>query len=457
MTKTALEAQAYPIAPDVPMNLISRLRALRVYNTGPGLVRDAGGPVTMLKLGPRRLIPPFAVITSPQGARDVLGVADGAYDKENLVHVESRDWGNNVFNLPNESWLKRRRALQPLFTKKHVASFAGHMADAADAVTNSWITEQTVDLNQQCRALTLRVVGWSIFGVDLGDRAKELGPPIEHALRWVTRRSTRPVRSPGWLPTPARHRFRSSLGIIRAVIDEAINDARDHPELNAELIRLLLKTTDPATGELLTDQAIRDELFAFLVAGHDTTSTTLSYCLWAIGRDSAMQERVATEVAALGDRQLTVGDVPDLPYTVQVIHEALRICPPGPAITRLAMRDVVVDGYRIPTGTNVLIGVYALHHDPALWTDPEIFDPDRFAPGRSDERDRWQFLPFGAGQRNCIGNHFAMLEATLGLATIIRRVEITSTDSTFPLALPFTMTAGGPVLATIRARTPATT
>ena len=457
MTKTAIEAQASPIAPDVPMNLISRLNALRVYHTGPGLVRDAGGPVAMLRLGPQRLIPPFAVITSPQGARDVLGVADGAYDKENLVYVESRSWGNNVFNLPYESWLERRRALQPLFTKKHVASFAGHMADAADALTSSWIVERTVDLDQQCRALTLRVVGRSIFGVDLGDRAKELGPPIRHALRWVTRRSTRPLRSPGWLPTPARHRFRSSLAVLRAVIDEAIHDARDHPEQNAELIRLLLETTDPATGELLTDQAIRDELFAFLVAGHDTTSTTLSYCLWAIGRDLAVQERVATEVAALGDRQLTVGDVTGLSFTVQVIHEALRICPPGPVITRLAMRDVIVDGHRIPAGTNVLIGVYALHHDPALWADPEGFDPDRFAPGRSADRDRWQFLPFGGGQRHCIGSHFAMLEATLGLANIIRRVEVTSTASTFPLALPFTMTAGGPVLATIRARVPVPT
>src|SRR6476661_4371945 len=115
MRKIAIEAQAYPIAPDVPMNLVARLNALRVYHTGPGLVRDAGGPVAMLRLGPQRLIPPFAVITSPQGARDVLGVADGGYDKENLVHVESRDWGENVFNMPYESWVKRRRVLQPLF------------------------------------------------------------------------------------------------------------------------------------------------------------------------------------------------------------------------------------------------------------------------------------------------------------------------------------------------------
>ena len=120
------------------------------------------------------------------------------------------------------------------------------------------------------------------------------------------------------------------------------------------------------------------------------------------------------------------------------------------------MRDVIVDGRRIPAGANIMIGVYALHHDPALWPDPEQFDPDRFSPERSAERDRWQYLPFGAGHRNCIGSHFAMLQATLGLASIIRRVEITSASPTFPLALPFTMTAGAPILAGVRPRIPAT-
>jgi len=452
MRKITTETSAYPIAPDVPVNLIARLNALRVYHTGPGLVRDAGGPVAMLRFGPEWLIRPFVVITAPQGARDVLGVADGAYDKENLIHVESRGWGENLFNLPYESWVNRRRVLQPLFTKKHVASFAGHMADAADSIAESWIAERIVDLDQGCRKLTLRVVGRSIFGVDFGERSLELGPPIKQVLRWVKGRSARPVRAPSWLPTPARHRFRAALAVIRGVIDEAITDARDDPACNAELIRLLLETTDPTTGELLTDKAIRDELFIFLIAGYDTTATTLTYCLWAIGRDSALQERVAAELATLGDRQLTVGDVPHLPFTVQVIHEALRMCPPGPAITRRAMRDVIIDGHRVPAATNVLIGVYALHHDPALWTDPEVFDPDRFTPDRCVERSRWQFLPFGAGQRNCIGSHFAMLEATLGLSNIIRRIDITSLASTFPLALPFTMSAGGPVPAAIRPR-----
>jgi cytochrome P450 len=131
----------------------------------------------------------------------------------------------------------------------------------------------------------------------------------------------------------------------------------------------------------------------------------------------------------------------------------MRLCPPAPAIGRLAMQDIVVDGYRVEAGTMVVVGTYAIHRDPALWDDPLVFDPDRFSPQNSKGRDRWQFIPFGAGPRSCIGDHFAMLEATLALATIVRRTEILSMDRDFPLAVPFTMVAGGPIRAQIRART----
>jgi cytochrome P450 len=442
-----------PLAPDVPMSLPARLKAVRRFHTGLAEIGRAGGPVTMVRLGPRRLAPAFAVVTSPQGAHDVLAASDGAFDKEMIVHVQNRALGENVFNLPHERWLPRRRTLQPLFTKKHVSGFAGHMAGAADSLAAELVARGEVDLDEEMRRLTLRVVGRSVFGLDLGNEAEALGPHVRRVLVWVTNRSLRPVRAPLSLPTPARRRMRASMAAIHAVIDQAISAARTDPGSDAELVRLLLDATDPATGRQLSDDAIRSELVVFLLAGHDTTATTLAYALWALGRDRAAQDRVAAEVAALGDRPLTVEDVPHLPYTVRVLHESLRVCPPAPAFGRLAMRDVVVDGYRIPAGTNVVVGAYALQHDPALWEDPERFDPDRFSPERSKGRDRWQFFPFGAGPRSCIGDHFAMLEATLGLASVVRRVEVESVEEEFPVALPFTLTAGGPIPARVRART----
>ncbi len=171
-----------------------------------------------------------------------------------------------------------------------------------------------------------------------------------------------------------------------------------------------MQTTDPQTGHPLSDRAICDELVLFLLAGHDTTSTTLTYALWALGHRPDLQQRVAAEAGALGDRRLTLEDVPRLRYTVQVLHEALRLCPPAPAVGRMVMADIEVDGYRLPAGTFAVVAIYALHRDPALWEDPLRFDPDRFSSERSKGRDRWQYLPFGGGPRACIGDHFAMLE-----------------------------------------------
>lgn len=441
------------LPPVAPMPLPQRLRALREFHTGPAMVRDLAGPVVRLPIGPRHVVPPFVVVTSPQGAHDILaGTSNDTMDKLTPVHRETRLIGDNVFNLPYEAWKPQRRTLQPLFTKRHVAGFAGHMAAAADERASAWTEGTRVDLDREMRGLTLRVLGRSLFGVDLDEHASDLGPSIEQVLGYVTSRALRPIRAPKSMPTPARHRFREALAQIQAVIDDAITACETDPDHDSELIRLLLTARDPDTGRPLTREEVVSDLAVFLIAGHDTTSTTLTYALWALGHHPDLQDRLAGEVAALGDRPLTVDDLPALTFTVQVIHEALRLCPPAAAVIRLATRDTVVDGFRVEKGTNLIVGIYALHRDPALWDAPETFDPERFSAERSHRRDRWQFLPFGAGARSCIGDHFAMLEATLGLASLVRRRRVTSLDPSFPLALPFTMTAGGPILATTQAR-----
>jgi cytochrome P450 len=441
------------LPPVAPMPLSRRLRALREFHTGPAVVRDLAGPVVRVPIGPRHVVPPFVVVTSPQGAHDVLaGSSNDSMDKLTPVHRETRLLGDNVFNLPYQAWRPQRRTLQPLFTKRHVAGFAGHMAAAADERASAWAEGARIDLDREMRGLTLRVLGRSLFGVDLDEHASDLGPDIEQVLNHITTRALRPIRVHRSVPTPARRRFREALVHIHAVIDEAISACTTAPDQDSELIRLLLTARDPDTGRTLTRDEVVSDLAVFLIAGHDTTSTTLTYALWALGHHPDHQDRVATEVTALGDRSLTVDDVPALPFTVQVVHEALRLCPPAAALVRKATQDTVVDGFRVEKGTNLLVGIYALHHDPALWDAPETFDPERFSAARSRSRDRWQYLPFGAGARSCIVDHFAMLETTLGLAGLARRCRVTSLDPDFPLAVPFTMTAGGPVPGEIRPR-----
>lgn len=448
-----VDPRSVPLAPRVSISWWRRVRALRAFHTGIELIRQDAGPVALVTLGPRWLAPTWGVVTSPQGVRDVLGGSDPAIDKTDVFSDQARRWsGLNVFDLVHEQWLPRRRTLQPIFTKKHVAEFAGNMATAAADLATAWGSGDRVDLNDECRALTLRVLSRSVLGTDLGDRAHELGPHLEGVMRFVTRRATQPVRLPAWLPSPARWRYRRSLSTVHAVIDDAVAACRADPSQEAPLVRLMLAARDPDTGHPLSEEAIRDELFIFLFAGQDTTATTLTYALWVLGRHPELQQRVADEASALGARTLTVADVGRLPFTVQVLNEALRLCPPAAALARRANTDVVVDGRRIPAGTELAVGIYAIHRDPALWEQPLRFDPERFSPERSCGRDRWQFLPFGGGPRSCIGDHFAMLEATLGLATIVRAVKITSERDVFPVALPYTMTAGGAIPATVVAR-----
>ena len=254
------------------------------------------------------------------------------------------------------------------------------------------------------------------------------------------------------MPTPARRRARAASATFHGLADDILQACRADPTRDAPLVRALTDVADPETGQPLSDEDIRHELVVFLGAGYDTTATTLAYALWALGHHLDLQDQVAAEVAALGDRPLTSDDIPRLGYTVQVLHEALRLCPPAAATSRMVMKDFDVDGYRVEAGTLVLVGIYAMHRDPALWDHPLVFDPNRFSPANSKDRDRWQFLPFGGGPRSCIGDHFAMLEATLGLATIIRHTEIQSLDADFPLAVAFTMVAAAPIRARVRPR-----
>ncbi|HME15654.1 MAG TPA: cytochrome P450 [Mycobacterium sp.] len=444
-----------PLAPKNPLRYRHQLRALRSLIDGHQELLDAGGPVTRMVLGPKWLFPAAVLIASPQGARDVLGRTDEIADRGGVTSTVQmrRLMGGNLLDLPHHEWLPRRRALQPMFTKQRVPRYAGHMAAAAQALVDGWCDGVTVDLDTECRALTLRALGRSVLGLDLDARADTIGPALRTALSWIADRAVRPVNLPQWVPTPGQQRARRANATLHHLAAEILTAVRADPDRDAPLVRALISATDPHTGQPLSDDDICHELVLFILAGHDTTSTTLTYSLWALGRHPAIQDQVFNEVSALGNRPLTPDDVPRLGHTVRVLHEALRLCPPGAGTPRLLNKDLSVDGYRLEAGTVAIVSFYAMHRDPYLWDRPLTFDPDRFLPERSEGRSRWQYLPFGGGPRSCIGDHFAMLEATLALATIIRAVRIESLKDDFPLATPFTVVAAEPVDARVHART----
>jgi cytochrome P450 len=451
------DVSALPLAPKNPLPYWHQLKALRSFIDGLQKLADAGGPVSRIVLGPKWLFPTAVVITSPQGARDVLGRTDEIADRGGTPGMLQMQhlMGGNLLNLSHHQWLPRRRTLQPMFTKQRVLQYAGHMAAAAQTVVEGWGETATVNLDTECRTLTLRALGRSVLGVDLDAQADAIGPALRTALAWTADRASRPVNPPQWLPTPGQRRARAANAQLRRLATDILAAVRAEPDCDAPLVHALTTAKDPQTGLTLSDDEICSELVLFMLAGHDTTSTTLSYALWALGHHPDIQEQVHAEVATLGNRPLNPGDVPSLPCAVRVLHEALRLCPPAAGVPRLVNQDLAVDGYRLEAGTVALVSFSTMHRDPELWDDPLTFDPDRFLPERAQGRNRWQYLPFGGGPRSCVGDHFAMLEATLALATIVRNVEIRSLDDDFPLETPFTVVAAAPIGACVHTRTQA--
>ena len=444
-TTDRLDVGALPLAPKNPLPILKVLSAARVLHTGLVMLSEAGGPVTRFVPLPKFLAPALILVTSPNGVRDVLGRTDDLTERCQ-IHQEVRNVaGDNLFSLPNREWAPRRRALQPVFTKHNVDSFGRHMTQAAQTFADRWREVGDVDLDAECRRLAMRSLGRSILGIDVNEFGTEIEENMHVASAYATDRALRPIRAPRWLPTPSRRRARTAVATMRQVTTEILQACRADPTRDAPLVQALIAATDPDTGRPLADDDICNELLIFMLSGHDTTATMLTYALWELGHRPDIQDRVADEVAAIGDGELTPDDVPRLRYTTQVLNESLRLCPPAAAVGRLTLGDIAVDGYRVEAGSIVAVGINALHRDPALWERPLVFDPDRFSPENSANRDRWQFIPFAAGPRSCIGEHFAMLVTTLALATIVRSTQIRSTHKDFPLESPCTTVAKGPI------------
>jgi cytochrome P450 len=208
-----------------------------------------------------------------------------------------------------------------------------------------------------------------------------------------------------------------------------------------------LAARDPDTGEAMDVQQVRDEALIFLLAGHETTSTALTFTLYLLGRHPEQQQLVHDELdAVLGGRAPTLDDAPALERTTMAIKEAMRLYPPAYALGRLSKVDNEIGGYSISAGSYVVVSQFATHRHPQFWDDAEAFDPERFSPERERARHSHAYFPFGAGPRACIGSHFAMLEAGIALAVLFQRFRIRSDQAAVPLDTEgITLRPKGPV------------
>jgi cytochrome P450 len=301
------------------------------------------------------------------------------------------------------------------------------MTDATLAMLQRWQgqREHPVDIPLEMTQLTLRIAGLTLFNLDLSNDADTVGHTFSRILPPLTKYSLVPF-PPLWVPTPGNRRLQAGIETLNHLVYSMISERRkqltDSDMETGDLLSMLLSARDEETGEGMSDQQVRDEVMTLLLAGHETTAATLIWTWYLLSEHPEVEQRLHEEVdRVLGGQHPTVERLGDLPYTRNVIQEAMRLYPPAFFIIRHAIADDEIGGYPVPANSLIFLMAHMVHRHPAFWEEPEHFDPDRFTPERSANRPRYAYIPFGGGPRLCIGNSLAMMEAQLVLATVAQR------------------------------------
>ena len=329
--------------------------------------------------------------------------------------------GRGLLTAEGDEWMRHRRLASPAFHRARVEGYGRTMAGYAEDRVNAWRDGQIVDLHDEMTALTLRIVARTLFDADVTARIEEvarLGTEIQdfYYLRFATLKFLIPT----WLPTPGNRQLGRATRRLDDVVYGIIRER--HPgEDRGDLLSMLLLARDEQ-GAGMSEGQVRDEVMTLLLAGHETTAIALSWAFLLLDRNPDARDSLETELAAaLGNEPASPDDVPALPYAQAVINETLRLYPPAYITGREAIRDTTIGGEPIPKRHILLISMYATHRDPRFFPAPDDFRPERWLDGLEKRLPRGAFIPFGLGSRKCIGASFAMMEATLLLATIARR------------------------------------
>lgn len=337
--------------------------------------------------------------------------------------------GDGMLTAEGEHWRFQRRAAAPAFRIDALRALVPSFSEAAEATVERMKaagSAQPLDVMGEMQHATLDVIVETILGgADPAFGYERMARTVEDYMETMGKPDMLDMfGAPGWLPRPwgAKGR-RAAAGLKKSAVN-AIERRRASVGEKRDLLGLLLAARDPETGRGLSDIELRDNVVTFIGAGHETTALALTYSLYLIANSPEVQDRLVREVREVaGDRPIHAAMVDAMPYHEQVIKEAMRLYPPVSIIDRIAREDIDLGDVQVKKGDLAFALVYIMHRHKLLWEHPERFDPDRFSEERSEGRHRFAYMPFGAGQRICIGMKFAYMEAVAILGTLVRALR----------------------------------
>jgi cytochrome P450 len=395
--------------------------SIREYGAGPLAAMRRWhaefGDLVHFRFGPIKASMAFG----PIEVTDVLAGHARDYRKSIGIRALIPVLGKGLLTDEGDSWLRSRRLIAPAFHRERIATYASAMVDAAQGQTSGWRDGQTVDMGAEMAAATLRIVARVLFDADVTptiDQIARLGTAIQD--HYFDRLNSLRFLLPAWLPTPGNRRLARNVQRLDAIVGALIAE-RDPTEDRGDLLSMLLQARDEA-GAAWTEREIRDHVLTLLLAGHETTSLALTWTWLLLAQHADARAALEAELSeVLAGQPPTPADMTRLVYTTAVLNEALRLSPPVYATGREALRDTAIDGMPVPKGRTVFVSMAATHRDARFFPDPDAFRPERWLDGLDRRLPRGAFFPFGLGPRMCVGASFAMLEATLLLATIAQR------------------------------------
>jgi cytochrome P450/NADPH-cytochrome P450 reductase len=361
--------------------------------------------------------------------------------------------GDGLFTSRTEepNWGAAHRILMPAFGPAALREMLGQVADISEQLLVKWErmgpTHQ-IDVAADATRLTLDSIALCAFSYRFNSMySDELHPLAKSMVRLLAESGARAQRLPvqNRLMRRAQHQYDEDIRRMDEIADQLVADRRRHPlpDGQHDILDTMLEATDSQTGERLSDENIRYQLVTFLIAGHETTSGLLTFTLYELLKHPEILAKAQAHVdEVLGNRAPRYEDLVKLTYLDQILKETLRLFPSAPAFSLQPLEDTVLGGrYPVKKGQPITVITYQLHRDPAVWGDEaETFDPDRFVFERAEALPKNAWKPFGNGQRSCIGRGFALQEATLFLAMMLQRFEVTAVDPHYQLKIKQTLT-----------------
>ena len=369
----------------------------------------------------------FYFVADPALIRRVMVEDQGAFVKGRALRAARRLLGDGLLTSEGGEHLRRRRGIQPIFGHERIAAYGEVMVQAAQRTGERWTDGGVVDMNREMTGFALDVVGRTVFDADVESEAPEVRAVLEAGMR-VFHRFLLPGGELLWnLPLPATRRFNVAKADIDRYLERLIAERAALDPPGAGVLDHLLSLRGEDGGRLLSDAEIRDEAITLMLAGHETTAQALTWTWHLLAANPGAAAELRAELArVVGAGPPAVEHYERLAYTQAVIRESLRLYPPVWALARIATRPYQLGAHLVPEGGTLILPQWVVHRDPRHHADPAAFRPERWLNGTPPPAG--SYFPFAAGTRMCVGERFAMLEATLGMAVLAAGWRVSPLD-----------------------------